>query len=103
MTNDEEKVREKFQRKRESGLVGPLCSRNPHDETVVVRRAQWWTNSGHPPGEGIRELGGSIRVVVGRAHSRINQPPHELTQYLAKSSLSPILIRYLQEYRRAPK
>ncbi len=23
------------------GSSNPLCSRNPHDETVVVRRAQW--------------------------------------------------------------
>src|SRR5215831_4073036 len=27
-------------KKRVCGLVGLLCSRNPHDETVVVRRAQ---------------------------------------------------------------
>ena len=40
---------EKFQRDGEGGLVGPLCSRNPHDETVVVRRAQWWTKPGRPP------------------------------------------------------
>lgn len=39
--------REKFQRGGEGGLVGSLCSRNPHDETVVVRRAQWETDSGH--------------------------------------------------------
>jgi hypothetical protein len=38
---------EKFQRERDGDLVGPLCSRNPHDETVVVRRAQWWTKPGH--------------------------------------------------------
>jgi len=31
----------------EGDLVGTLCSRNPHDETVVVRRAQWWTKPGH--------------------------------------------------------
>ena len=67
MRDDEEKVREKFQRgrekflrKKEDGLVGPLCSRNPHDETVVVRRAQWWTKPGHPPGGDASELGGSI-------------------------------------------
>ena len=28
----------------------PLCSQNAHDETVLVRCAQWETNSGHPPG-----------------------------------------------------
>jgi len=31
----------------EGGLVGPPCSRNPHDETVAVRRAQLGTNPGH--------------------------------------------------------
>ena len=51
---------EKFQRKRDGGLVGPLCSRNPHDKAVVVRRAQWWTKPGHPPGGNVSELGGSI-------------------------------------------
>ena len=30
------------------GLVGPPCSRNPHDEAVVVRRAQLGTTLGHP-------------------------------------------------------
>jgi hypothetical protein len=30
------------------GLVGSPCSRNPHDETVVVRRAQLGTKPGHP-------------------------------------------------------
>lgn len=54
---------EKFQRKKEGGLVGPLCSRNPHDETVVVRRAQWWTKPGHPPRGGASELGGSILLM----------------------------------------
>ncbi len=34
------------------GLVGPPCSRNPHDEAVVVRRAQLGTKSGHPLKEG---------------------------------------------------
>jgi hypothetical protein len=48
--------REKFRRKREGSLVGPLCSQNPHDEIVVVRRAQWWTKSGHPPGGDASEL-----------------------------------------------
>ena len=33
---------------RGDGLVGPPCSRNPHDETVVVRRAQLETKPGHP-------------------------------------------------------
>ena len=54
LTDGDEKVweklqrgREKFQRDGEGGLVGPLCSRNPHDETVVVRRAQWWTKPDH--------------------------------------------------------
>ena len=65
--DDEEKAREeiqrgreKFKRKMEGGLVGPLCSRNPHDETVVVRRAQWWTKPGRPPGGETSKLGGSI-------------------------------------------
>jgi hypothetical protein len=30
------------------GLVGPPCSRNPHDEAVVVRRAQLGTKPGYP-------------------------------------------------------
>jgi len=54
LTDDDEKGgeilqrgMEKFQREREGDLVGPLCSRNPHDETVVIRRAQWWTKPGH--------------------------------------------------------
>ena len=34
------------------GLVGPPCSRNPHDEAVVVRRAQLGTKPGHPLKEG---------------------------------------------------
>ena len=33
-------------------LVGPPCSRNPHDEAVVVRRAQLETKPGHPLKEG---------------------------------------------------
>ena len=51
---------EKFQRDGEGGLVGPLCSRNPHDETVVVRRAQWWSKPGHRPREGTNERGGKM-------------------------------------------
>ena len=38
-------------RERDS-LVGPPCSRNPHDEAVVVRRAQLGTKPGHPLKEG---------------------------------------------------
>ncbi len=53
---------EKFQRDREGSLVGPQCSRNPHDETVVVRRAQWWTKPGHPPGRDASELGRIILI-----------------------------------------
>ncbi|MEK7352772.1 MAG: hypothetical protein AAB177_18000, partial [Nitrospirota bacterium] len=34
------------------GLIGPPCSRNPHDEAVVVRRAQLETKPGHPLKEG---------------------------------------------------
>jgi hypothetical protein len=34
------------------GLVGPPCSRNPHDETVVVRRVQSGTKPGHPLKQG---------------------------------------------------
>ena len=33
-------------------LVGPPCSRTPHDEAVVVRRAQLGTKPGHPLKEG---------------------------------------------------
>ena len=33
-----QRAMEKFQRGVEGGLVGSLCSRNPHDETVVDRR-----------------------------------------------------------------
>ena len=36
---------------RRGSLVGSLCSRNAHDETVVVRRAQWGTNQGRPSGK----------------------------------------------------
>src|SRR5882762_5887089 len=32
--------------------LGPPCSRNPHDEAVVVRRAQLGTKPGHPLKEG---------------------------------------------------
>jgi hypothetical protein len=38
-----------LEREGKSGGVwlGPLCSRNPHDKTVVVRRAQMVTKPGH--------------------------------------------------------
>ena len=39
------------------GLVGPLCSRNPHDEAVVVRRAQLGTKPGHTVKNVNRRLG----------------------------------------------
>jgi hypothetical protein len=55
-----EGVGKKFQRRKEGSLVASLCSRNPPDETVVVRRAQWWTKPGHPPGGDTNKLGGSI-------------------------------------------
>ena len=42
------------------GLVGPPCSRNAHDEAVVVRRAQLGTNPGHPLKRKTSELGGNI-------------------------------------------
>ena len=38
--------------------VGPPCSRNAHDETVVVRRAQLGTKPGYPLEEVTSELGG---------------------------------------------
>ena len=43
--------REKFQRKREGGLISLLCSRNARSRTPLVGRAQWETDSGHPPFE----------------------------------------------------
>ena len=36
----EQRVGRGLLNRKQCGLVGPLCSRNPHDETVVVRRAQ---------------------------------------------------------------
>ena len=41
------------------GLVGPLCSRNAHDEAVLVRRAQWGTKPDHPFEREASELGRS--------------------------------------------
>src|SRR5712692_10363584 len=55
----------------EGGLVGPPCSRNPHGETVVVRRAQSGTKPGHPPRGKTSKLGGSI-YIVRRAQLRID-------------------------------
>ena len=52
---------EKFKRKREGGLIGLLCSRNARSRTPLVGRAQWETNSGHPPGEDVSELGRRIK------------------------------------------
>ena len=43
-----------------TGLVVPLCSRNPHDETVVVRRAQLRLKPGRYSGEGKRASLGRI-------------------------------------------
>ena len=37
-----------------------LCSRNARSQTPLVGRAQWETNSGHPPGEDASELEGTI-------------------------------------------
>ena len=34
----------------------PLCSRNAHDETVLVRRAQWGNHSAHD----LKEVGGEF-------------------------------------------
>lgn len=43
-------------------LVGPLCSRIPHDKAVVVRRAQLGPIQAPPVGKGTSKLGGSIYV-----------------------------------------
>ncbi len=43
--------REKFQRDWEGGLIGLLCSRNARPRKGLVGRAQWETDSGHPPFE----------------------------------------------------
>jgi len=54
-----------YNRKRGGGsLVGPRCSRNPHDEAVVVRRAQSGTSPGHPRGEKTSKLGRNIYMRV---------------------------------------
>ena len=75
-----QRAMEKFQRGVEGGLVGPLCLRNPHDETVVARRTQWWTKPGHPPGGDASEFGRSFiscadqsPVLAERARSEANQ------------------------------
>jgi len=51
---------EKFQRGWEGSLIGLLCSRNARSRTPLVGRAQWETDSGHPPGGGTSELGRTI-------------------------------------------
>ena len=39
----------------EGGLANPLCSRNPHDEAVLVRRAQFEDQPRHPLNEQVRK------------------------------------------------
>ena len=65
--------REKFQRDGEGCLIGLLCSQTAHDRNVLGRCAQWEIDSGYPPGGDTRKRGGTIRMVVPRADSRINQ------------------------------
>ena len=46
--------REGWRNSREEGegsLIGLLCSRNARSRTPLVGRAQWETDSGHPPSE----------------------------------------------------
>jgi hypothetical protein len=55
--------------------LDPPCSRNPHDEAVVVRRAQWGTKPGHPLKEVTSKLGRaivrcSLRPCLGQDASR---------------------------------
>jgi len=46
----------------EGGLIGLLCSRSARSRTSPVGRAQWETDSGLPPGEGIGKFRGSIKL-----------------------------------------
>jgi len=46
------------EKKGEGSLIGLLCSRNARPKKGLVGRAQWETDSGHPPGEDTSELGG---------------------------------------------
>ena len=48
--------------------ISPLCSRNPHDKAVVVRRAQLGTKPGHPLEREMSKLG-RIICIVERAAS----------------------------------
>jgi hypothetical protein len=49
------------------GSSNPLCSRNPHDETVVVRRAQWRITGSRPYKRGVTsKLGQTILMVSSR-------------------------------------
>jgi hypothetical protein len=43
------------------------CSRNAHDQNVLVRRAQWDQHGCHSKGRETSELGGIICNLVGRA------------------------------------
>jgi hypothetical protein len=42
---------EKFQRDGAGNLISLLCSRNVRPQKGLVGRAQWETDSGHPPFE----------------------------------------------------
>jgi hypothetical protein len=80
--------REKFKRDREGSLTDHLCSQPAHDQNVLGRCAQWETDSGRPPKGDTHEHGGTMRVVVQRAYSRItyvtlfqgNQTPRSQTE-----------------------
>src|SRR5437870_3868513 len=88
---------EKFQRKMEGGLISLLCSRNARPRKGLVGRAQWETDQAtlpsrswttRPRGEGkTSELGRSIYSSAEAARWDQSRPSHELTRYLAKSSL----------------
>src|SRR5207244_2834534 len=48
-------LRESKMGKGASSLADPQCSRNPHDEAVLVRRAQFEDQPGHPLKEQVRK------------------------------------------------
>ena len=61
-----QRAMEKFQRAVEGGLVGPLCSLNPHDETVVARRTRGGPSQATLPEEMRASLEGALyRALIG--------------------------------------
>src|SRR5713101_1097744 len=49
------------------GSSNPLCSRNPHDEAVVVRRAQWRITGSRPSKRGVTS---KLRRTILMVHRR---------------------------------